>query len=191
MSKFKSVILIFSVFIFTSLIISCENTSTRSEKNEVDSISVQESVKKAALNKILIQEKPDFILDSLNLEYTIDGQKIINKKVLVDVSRIRDIYEDKDRINHIIINGSYRHYIDLICTSEQVKIIRDANYKSSIYLIINPISVRKIDFEYVSNVNGEFFEEGEKPTAHIDVEDLRKRFIINGKLINIKTTAHE
>lgn len=191
MFKSKAVVLIFSVVIFTSLIISCENTSTRSEKNEMDSISVQESVKKAVLNKILIQEKPDFILDSLNLEYTIDGEKIINKKVLVDVSRIRDIYEDKDRINHIIINGSYRHYIDLTCTSEQVKIIRDANYKNSIYLIIDPVSVRKIDFEYVSSVDGEFFEEGEKPMAQIEVEDLRKRFIIKAKLINIKTIAHE
>lgn len=182
---------VFSI-IFLAFIVSCEsNSSSQHEDKKVDSSEMKESIRQAELNKILIQEKPDFILDSLDLEYTIDGQKILNKKVLVDISRVRDIYEDKERVNHIIINGSYRHYIDLICTSEQIKIIRDDNYKSSIYLVISPISFRKIDLEYVSSVDGDFFEEGEKPTAQIDIEDLHNRFIIKGKLINIKTIANE
>ncbi len=158
---------------------------------EVDSTALRESSRKARLNKILIQEKPDFILDSVNLKYSIDGQKIINKKVLIDISRISDIFEDKDRINHIISNDSYGRHIDLICTTEQVEIIRDANYNNVIYLIINPISIRKIDFEYVSSVDDDYFEEGEKPTSMIQVENLRNKFIIKGKLINIITTSNE
>ncbi|MES2446241.1 MAG: hypothetical protein V4546_03600 [Bacteroidota bacterium] len=187
MFKFKTIVISFFAIIYSALIISCENTSDKSDEKEIDSAELRESAQQATLNKIVAKEKPDFILDSLKLKYSIDGQKIINKSVLVHVSRIRDIYTDKDSVDHIVINGRYKNYIDLTCTTEQINTIRKINRGNDTYLIITPVAIRKIDIEYVSNVD-DIFDEREELTSRIEIDNFQDHFMIKGRLIKISLT---
>ena len=69
--------------------------------------------------------KADYNLDSLDFSYTLDAQKIINKRILIDWGEISDIYTEKDEYHIILYKHSKNCLINLTCTNEQAIYILD------------------------------------------------------------------
>ena len=168
-----------------AIMLSC-NSDVTTEEVKVDSTAIRDSIKRHRVLNIMKQVKADYNLDSLNFSYTLDAQKIINKRILIDWGEISDIYTEKDEY-HIILykyskNGDC--LINLTCTNEQAIYILDYIEKTGkrrhkrFYLTITPDYIKKVNLKVVGLANPE--------DTSVDLSDISELFDIKGRLIDIK-----
>ena len=141
--------------IIWSVFISCNTDSTP----EIDPRMLRDL-------QIIKQENPDYILDSLDLEYTIDAQKLMY---------IDDIYQDSTGF-HIILSDFDTYVADLLCSAEQIAYIKNADFEySARYIIMVPDHIKKMDFNFVATDDGA-----------MGIESDFVPFKITGRLITIR-----
>lgn len=189
--------IVIAVIIALNTFSSCNNEVKEEPKPiEIDSLAVRDSMKQLYSLKLKKEETADFILDSVALRYSIDGNLILNKNVLIEVRLFDDIYKDNNQI-HLIIND-YDKYIDLTCTPEQLdslnRVQKEAKFQASnnstLFLTFKPNYVKKINQEYVSNSSPDDDPET-KDESFIEIDSHADRFKIKGSLINFKIYQYE
>lgn len=191
--KILSAISRYTLYCFIcNFLISC-NSEIKDDTVQVDSTAIKDSIKTARIEMLVKQQNADYFLDSLYLgeyDYTIDAQKVVNKKVLIDYAGIEDIYQDNNGF-HLVLYENHC-LIRLICSAEQVSFIRNTNPDTHIfYLTMQPDYVKKVNLRLVSNVENDGDEET-PDKADIAMERFYSSsfFKINGKLVDIKAEEY-
>lgn len=148
---------------------SCTNNHATGDLSQTDSVRYNPALLKS-LNAIPI--------DSLyGFKYTIDFEKLDDKKILLDNFRIVDIMDGAIKIRPI---GRLNNYLFVISTDTIKDTYGLANHKYDLLFEID--GVRKLDYKLDTSLNDKEKSDNNDPSISIDLTPSHKRFIIYGSL---------
>jgi hypothetical protein len=153
---------------------SCTNNRINEDLPQTDSVQHSLSLLKS-LNAIG--------LDSLSrFKYSIDFEKVDNKKILLDNFRIVDIMDGAIKIRPI---GRLNNYLFVISADTIKDIDGLANHKYDLLFSID--GVKKLDYKLDTSLNDKEESTNDDPSISIDLSNDRTQFIVYGSLDSLIT----